>query len=153
MRARLTSTHTPPPTTGFPIPDESTPIKDTPLSATSAELVLGLGLGLGLGSHSSSHAPSHAPLLLATLGLWTLECFFSRYVIIRKAQRRIHEDLWPGRSIRQHPKDKRTSPRSEVVPPFTQYPFPSRSLVPDGQTSPHMSRLVVLYITCPSLSP
>jgi hypothetical protein len=48
-------------------PDERTPIEATPLSATSAELVLGLGLGLGLGSHSSSHAPSHAPLLFATL--------------------------------------------------------------------------------------
>ena len=48
-------------------PDERTPIEVTPLSATSAELVLGLGLGLGLVSHSSSHAPSHAPLLLATL--------------------------------------------------------------------------------------
>jgi hypothetical protein len=47
--------------------DERTPIEATPLSATSAELVLGLGLGLGLGSHSSSHAPPHAPLLLATL--------------------------------------------------------------------------------------
>ena len=44
-------------------PDESTPIEATPLSATSAELVLGVGLGLGLGSHYSSHAP----LLLATL--------------------------------------------------------------------------------------
>ena len=30
-------------------PDERTPIEATPLSATSAELVLGLGLGLGLG--------------------------------------------------------------------------------------------------------
>ena len=48
-------------------PDERTPIEATPLSATSAELVLGLGLGLGLGSRSSSHAPSHAPLLLAAL--------------------------------------------------------------------------------------
>jgi hypothetical protein len=48
-------------------PDERTPIKATPLSATSAEIVLGLGLGLGLGSHSSSHTPSHDPLLLATL--------------------------------------------------------------------------------------
>jgi hypothetical protein len=44
-----------------------TPIEAMPLSATSAELLLGLGLGLGLGSHSSSHTPSHAPLLLATL--------------------------------------------------------------------------------------
>jgi hypothetical protein len=47
--------------------DECTPIEATPLSATSVELVLGLGLGLGLGSHLSSHAASHAPLLLATL--------------------------------------------------------------------------------------
>jgi len=47
--------------------DERTPIEATSLSATSAELVLGLGLDLGLGSHCSSHAPSHAPLLLATL--------------------------------------------------------------------------------------
>jgi hypothetical protein len=44
-------------------PDERTPIEATLLSATSAELVLGVGLGMGLGSHSSSHAP----LLLATL--------------------------------------------------------------------------------------
>ena len=32
-------------------------------------------------------------------------------------------------------------------PPFTQYPFPSRSLVRDGQTSPHMSRLFVPHST------
>jgi hypothetical protein len=38
-------------------------------------------------------------------------------------------------------------------PPFTQYPSPSRSLVRDGQTSPHKPRLVVLHSTCPSLSP
>ena len=38
-------------------------------------------------------------------------------------------------------------------PPFTQYPFPSSSLVRDGQTSPHMPRLVVPHSTCPSLSP
>jgi hypothetical protein len=38
-------------------------------------------------------------------------------------------------------------------PPFTQYTFPSRSLVCDGQTSPHMPRLVVPHSTCPSLSP
>jgi hypothetical protein len=38
-------------------------------------------------------------------------------------------------------------------PPFTQYPSPSRSLVRDGQTSPHTPRLVVPHSTCPSLSP
>jgi hypothetical protein len=39
-------------------PDERTPIEDTPLSATTAEL--GLGLGLGLGLDSLSHFSSHA---------------------------------------------------------------------------------------------
>jgi len=38
-------------------------------------------------------------------------------------------------------------------PPFTQYPSPWRSLVCDGQTSPHKPRLVVPHSTCPSLSP
>jgi hypothetical protein len=38
-------------------------------------------------------------------------------------------------------------------PPFTQYPSPSRSLVRDGQTSPHKPGLVVPHSTCPSLSP
>jgi hypothetical protein len=38
-------------------------------------------------------------------------------------------------------------------PPFTQYPFPSRSLVRDGHTSPHKPRIVVPHSTCPSLSP
>jgi len=37
-------------------------------------------------------------------------------------------------------------------PPFTQYPSPSRTLVRDGQTSPHKPRLVVPHSTCPSLS-
>jgi len=37
-------------------------------------------------------------------------------------------------------------------PPFTQYPSPSRSLVRDGQTSPHKPRLVVPHSRCPSLS-
>jgi len=38
-------------------------------------------------------------------------------------------------------------------PPFTQYPSPSRSLVRDGQTSPHKPRLVVPHSKCPSLPP
>ena len=46
-----------------------------------------------------------------------------------------------------------TRPSSSRHPPFTQYPFPSRSLVRDGHTSPHMPRLVVPRSTCPSLSP
>jgi hypothetical protein len=36
---------------------------------------------------------------------------------------------------------------------FTQYPSPPRSLVRDGQTSPHRPRLVVSRNTCPPLSP
>jgi hypothetical protein len=47
--ASASPTHAPPPHYTHRIPDERTPIKATPLSATSAELVLGLGLGLGLG--------------------------------------------------------------------------------------------------------
>ena len=46
----------------------------------------------------------------------------------------------------------RRSPSSRQ-PPFTQYPFPSCSLVRDGQICPHMPRLVVPHSTCPSLSP
>ena len=38
-------------------------------------------------------------------------------------------------------------------PPFTQIPFPPRSLVRDGQTRPHKPRLVVSHGTCPPLSP
>ena len=38
-------------------------------------------------------------------------------------------------------------------PSFTQSPFPPRSLVRDGQTSPHKPRLVVPHSTCLPLSP
>jgi len=38
-------------------------------------------------------------------------------------------------------------------PSFTQYPPPPRSLVRDGQTSPHRPRLVVSRSTCTALSP
>ena len=40
-----------------------------------------------------------------------------------------------------------------LPPSFTQSPYPPRSLVRDGQTSPHKPRLVVPHSTCPSLSP
>jgi hypothetical protein len=45
--------------------------------------------------------------------------------------------------------------RSPSPPPpsFTQSPSPPRSLVRDGQTSPHRSRLVVSRSTCPPLPP
>jgi hypothetical protein len=51
-----------------------------------------------------------------------------------------------------------TSPRtrspSSRHPPFTlHYPFPPRSLVCGGQTSPRKPRLVVSHSTCPPLSP
>ena len=39
------------------------------------------------------------------------------------------------------------------LPSFTQSPSPPRSLVRDGQTSPHRPRLVVSRSTCPPLSP
>ena len=38
-------------------------------------------------------------------------------------------------------------------PPITQSPSPPRSLVRDGQLSPHWPRLVVSRSTCPPLSP
>jgi hypothetical protein len=41
---------------------------------------------------------------------------------------------------------------SAPPPSFTQSPYPPRSLVRDGQTSPHRPRLVVSRSTCPSLS-
>ena len=49
----------------------------------------------------------------------------------------------------------RSFPRSPSSPPpsFTQAPFFPRSLVRDGQTSPHRPRLVVSRSTCPPLSP
>jgi hypothetical protein len=37
-------------------------------------------------------------------------------------------------------------------PPFTHYPFPPRSLVCGGQTSPHKPPLVMSHSTCPPLS-
>jgi hypothetical protein len=44
-----------------------------------------------------------------------------------------------------------SSPGSSPPPSFTQSPF--RSLVRDGQTSPHRPRLVVSRSTCPPLTP
>ncbi len=41
---------------------------------------------------------------------------------------------------------------SAPPPPFTQPPYPPRSLVRDGQTHPHRPRLVVSHSTCPPLS-
>jgi hypothetical protein len=42
---------------------------------------------------------------------------------------------------------------SSPPPPFTQSPSPPRSLVRDGQASPHRPRLVVSHSTCPPISP
>jgi hypothetical protein len=49
----------------------------------------------------------------------------------------------------------RSLSRSPSPPPpsFTQSPSPPRSVVRDGQTSPHKPRLVVSRSTCPPLSP
>ena len=41
---------------------------------------------------------------------------------------------------------------SAPPPSFTQSPYSPRSLVRDGQTSPHKPRLVVSHSTCPPLS-
>ena len=41
---------------------------------------------------------------------------------------------------------------SAPPPPFTQSPYPPRSLVRDGQTHPHRPRLVVYHSTCRPLS-
>ena len=41
---------------------------------------------------------------------------------------------------------------SSCNPPFTQYPYPPRSLMCSGQPGQHMPRLVVSQITCPPLS-
>ena len=41
---------------------------------------------------------------------------------------------------------------SAPPPPFTQSPYPPRSLVRDEQTHPHRPRLVVSHSTCPPLS-
>ena len=58
--------------------------------------------------------------------------------------------LWHSSSPSAH-----TLLRSPSSPPhsFTQSPFPPRSLVRDGQTSPHSPRLVVSHSTCLPLSP
>jgi len=42
---------------------------------------------------------------------------------------------------------------SPPPPSFTQSPSPPRSLVRDGQTSPHRPRLVVSRSTCPPITP
>ena len=49
----------------------------------------------------------------------------------------------------------RSLSRSPSSPPpsFTQSPSPPRSLVRDGQTSPHSPRIAVSRSTCPPLSP
>jgi hypothetical protein len=52
-------------------PDDRTPIEATPVSATSAELGLGLGLGLDSLAHLSSHAlPFFSPPSFHTLSLF-----------------------------------------------------------------------------------
>jgi hypothetical protein len=58
--------------------------------------------------------------------------------------------LWHSSSPSTH-----SLSRSPSSPPpfFTQSPSPPRSLVRDGQTSPHRPRLVVARSTCPPLSP
>jgi hypothetical protein len=57
------------------------------------------------------------------------------------------------RSHGRTPNARSLSRSPSSPPPFTRSPFPPRSLVRDGQTSPHRPRLVVSRSTCPPLSP
>ena len=50
------------------------------------------------------------------------------------------------------PSPRPTRPPPSPPPPLTQYPFPPRSLVRGGKTSPHKPRIVVSHSTCPPLS-
>jgi hypothetical protein len=59
--------------------------------------------------------------------------------------------VWVWDWIHSHTPPRTRSPCSRH-PPFTHHPFPPRSLVCGGQTSPHKSRLVVSHSTCPLLS-
>ena len=58
--------------------------------------------------------------------------------------------LWRSRTPRARSLSRSPSP---PPPSFTLSPSPPRSLVCDGQTSPHRPRLVVSRSTCPPLSP
>jgi hypothetical protein len=66
------------------------------------------------------------------------------------ALRPLYRRLWLNCSTRA--RSLLRSPSSSP-PSFTQSPFPPRSLVRDGQTSPHRPRLVESHSTCLSLSP
>ena len=59
--------------------------------------------------------------------------------------------VWVWDWIHWHTSPRTRSPSSRH-PPFTHYPFPLRSLVCGGQTSPHKPRLVVSHSICPPLS-
>jgi len=59
--------------------------------------------------------------------------------------------VWVWDGIHSHVSLRTRSPSSRH-PPFTHDPFPPRSLVCGGQTSPRKPRLVVSHSTCPPLS-
>jgi hypothetical protein len=54
--------------------------------------------------------------------------------------------VWVWDWIHWHTSPRTRSPSSRH-PPFTHYPFPPRSLVHGGQTSPHKARLVISHST------
>jgi hypothetical protein len=59
----------------------------------------------------------------------------------------------PGLWHSSNPNARSLSHSPSAPPPsFTQSPYPPRSLVRDGQTSPHRPRLVVSRSTCPPIS-
>ena len=148
-------------------PDERTPIEATPLSATSAELGLAISPELPLlGLISATRLVQlalHALQLfwripsrhMATIAAKLLQKSSLRQLLVPTSgcTHRMPAGFGSGfgigftlltRSFTRH--------SSSRHPPFTQYPFPSRSLVRDGHTSPHMPRLVVPHSTCPSQS-
>jgi hypothetical protein len=59
--------------------------------------------------------------------------------------------VWVWDWVHWHTSPRTRSPSSRH-PPSTHHPFPPRSLVCGGQTSPHKPRLAVSHSTCPPLS-
>ena len=93
-------------------------------------------------SSSTHRFPDERTLIEAT----PLYSLFQRHL-----QSLVWVGVWVWDWIHSHTPPRMRSP-SSCHPLFTHYPFPPRSLVCDGQPSPHKPRLVVSHSTCPPLS-